>query len=271
MSNSLGYKIIDKTPLTTIVTQCTESVGGDSGTQWNLKGYLFMNCTLFKEEQMAYNLFLKNGSETGATVVDKLNIIVADLNAADLAGIPSKFIQISNDINTLSANLTNLELDVNELDTELDTKVDKQSVGVLAGATTVVTTQGLLTTYQKLGWIDSIYVDEANGHISYDNLNKRLTFNTAGIYQIHTQANIAAGNGREVTFKWYRNGVEFETTLPAVYITQGDTKPISVSDTRVFVAQAGDYLEVYGRADSATNLQIKASNISVIKQCCSTG
>ncbi len=50
MANSLGYKLVDKTPLTTVVTQCGESIGGEDGTGWNLKGYLFMNCNLFKEE-----------------------------------------------------------------------------------------------------------------------------------------------------------------------------------------------------------------------------
>jgi hypothetical protein len=50
MANSLGYKVIDKTPLTTIVTQCSQSIGGEDNTQWNLKGYLSMTCNLFKEE-----------------------------------------------------------------------------------------------------------------------------------------------------------------------------------------------------------------------------
>jgi hypothetical protein len=218
---------------------------------------------------MAYNLFLKNGSETGATVADKLNIIVNDLNSADLAGIPSKFNAIEGNVNTLSTNLTNLEIDLNELDAEVDTKIDKTSQGILAAATTVATTQPLTTSYQKVGWVDSVYVNETNGHMAYDNLNKRLVFNTAGIYQIQAQANVAAGNNRELTFKWYRNGVEFDNTLPAVYIAQGNNKPISVSDSRVFVATVGDYLEVFAKADSNTDLAIKSSGISVIKSCCS--
>ena len=50
MSNSLGYKLIDKTLLITQLTFCSESIGGDNGLDFNLKGYLFMNCNLFKEE-----------------------------------------------------------------------------------------------------------------------------------------------------------------------------------------------------------------------------
>ncbi len=217
---------------------------------------------------MPYNLFLKNGSETGATVADKLNIIVDDLNSADLAGIPSKFNAIEGNVSTLFTNLTNLEIDLNELDSEVEERVSKEDTGVLAAATTVVTSQELLTTYEKLGWVDSVYVDQTNGHITYDNLNKRLTFNTEGVYNVSTQANITAGNGRELTFKWYRNGVEVDNTLPATYISQGDNKPIPVSDSRIFVATAGDYLEVFGKADSTTTLQLKASNISVTKVCC---
>jgi hypothetical protein len=218
---------------------------------------------------MAYNLFLKNGSETGATVADKLNIIVNDLNTAELEQIPTKFNTIEGDINTLSTNLTNLEIDVNNLDTEVENKVDKISQGILAATLTSESTETLTTSYQKISWVDSVYVNETNSHMTYDTANNRVFFSTAGIYQIQAQANVTADNNRELTFKWYRNGVEFETTPAAVYIAQGNNKPISVSDSRVFVATVGDYLEVFAKADSNTDLVLKSSGLSVIKSCCS--
>ncbi len=218
---------------------------------------------------MPYNLFLKNGSETGATVADKLNIIVDDLNSADLAGIPSKFNTIEGNVSTLSTNLTNLEIDLNELDSEVDTKVDKTSQGILAATLTEEIAKALTTSYQKITWVDSVYVNETNSHMTYDTVNNRVFFNTAGIYQIQAQANVTAGNNVGVTFKWYRNGIQFETTPPAVYIGRGSSSPVPVSDIRIFVATVGDYLEVFAKADSNTNLVLKSSGLSVIKSCCS--
>jgi hypothetical protein len=211
---------------------------------------------------------------TGLSFRQTLNENFANLNAdkAELSVVTplaNRLTDTENDITTLQSDVGQAQSDISQNTTALDTKVDKTSQGILAAATTVVTTQPLTTSYQKIGWVDSVYVNETNGHMAYDNLNKRLVFNTTGIYQIQAQANVAAGNGRELTFKWYRNGVEFETTLPAVYIAKGANSPIPVSDSRVFVATAGDYLEVFAKADSATDLIIKSSGISVIKSCCS--
>ena len=49
MATSLGYDIRDKSPVYQPTTLCSKSVGGDDGTEWNLRGYLFEDCIVCKE------------------------------------------------------------------------------------------------------------------------------------------------------------------------------------------------------------------------------
>lgn len=214
---------------------------------------------------MAYNLILKNGSETGATVADKLNIIITDLNEAGLETIPTQFNNISSQLQVLSSDVNDLETDMLTAQQDINNRVNILDIGFISMNASEILSQSITTAYTKLEWVDNIYVNESNNHVSYDIVNKRINFNTAGYYQIFVNAIIAASNGNELSFEWYRNGQEFDPTPAPVFITNGTAKPISVSDNRVFLASQGDYLEVFGKATSNDTLLIKSSGLTVSK------
>ena len=214
---------------------------------------------------MAYNLILKNGSETGATVADKLNIIITDLNEAGLETIPTQFNNISSQLQVLSSDVNDLETDMLTAQQDINNRVNILDIGFISMNASETLSQSITTAYNKLGWVDNVYVNESNSHVSYDIVNKRTNFNTAGYYQIFVNGIIAASKDNELSFQWYRNGQAFDPAPPPVFITNGASKPISVSDNRVFLASQGDYLEVFGKATSNDTLLINSSGLTVSK------
>jgi len=214
---------------------------------------------------MALNLILKNGTETGSTSADKINAAITAINTAELDTLPTTISTIESEIVLLQQEDLSLDGRLDTIETELPNKVNTSDSGTLSLVTTVESSQSVTTAFSKIGIVDSTYLDLSNGHMAYTALDKRITFNTTGVYQVYAQANVESSLNAEFRFKWYLNGVAIAPASSAVYITRGTGKPIQIMDMRHLSLTAGDYLEIFAISDATNTLVIKAGNIEITK------
>ena len=166
-----------------------------------------------------------------------------------------------------------LEADVAVLQTEAASK------GLLVNNTDANIPLSLTTSFSKIEFAPDVLVGtETNGFMSYDVANKRFIITAPGVYVSTVFGTIAGDNGREVTFTYYLNGQDAASGQVPVYICNGTSKPIRVSDGSAFVitqahldttinsASGEAWVEIHAKSDSAGTVDILSSKVILEKK-----
>ena len=148
---------------------------------------------------------------------------------------------VQTNIGTIETNITNLGTDkINVADTGL---VFLSGTGVASSLT---------TSYQKVKMFDTTSIDEANAHITVDNVLATYTINTTGIYKIVFSGAMTANNGSVVTFNYNINGSS--ALANPRQITGEGSKQTGLDSHAVFSLTAGTVVYIECKADASATM-----------------
>lgn len=122
----------------------------------------------------------------------------------------------------------------------------------------------LVTTFGKIDIFDTIAVNSARGHMTYDSGLARLIVNTSGVYRFIADGSFQLSNNVDIEYAFYLNGVIVNPNNNPIFTGLGN-KNVSMVANRAMNLTAGDYLEIWAKVSSDNTLTIKSSNISVEK------
>lgn len=159
---------------------------------------------------------------------------------------------VQTNIGTIESNITGLTT----------SKINVADTGIVfvSGAGTAAS---LTTSYQKVKMVGTTSIDEANTHITVDNVNATYTINTTGIYRIVFSGAMTANNGSVVTFNYNVNGVTLISN-PAQFTGEG-TKQLNIDSHSIMNITAGTVIYIEAKADGATTMTPYACGFMIEK------
>lgn len=142
--------------------------------------------------------------------------------------------------------------------------VDKRSTGILGLTNVTKPVFSLTTEFKKIGYGGIVSLDQSNGHITF--FEDRNTLNTDGTYAIRTFGSAGIANNIDVEFSFYKNGEQVNPDSNPIFTGKGVTKPIPISNGAVLEFLAGEYLEIWAKASTATDMTLYHSASSIEKK-----
>jgi hypothetical protein len=98
--------------------------------------------------------------------------------------------------------------------------------------------------------VDQMSINKINSNASIAS-DGTITFVTTGVYKIHFSGSMEADNGEVVMFNYNYNGSHMIANPPQ-FNGLGGTKPISINNSIVVNATAGDTMYIEAKSDTAS-------------------
>jgi hypothetical protein len=160
---------------------------------------------------------------------------------------------LRNSFNTFNTavknNIDSIETSVTGLGTS---KVSVSDTGLVFVVDGTMPSASLTTSYSKAGMVNTTSIDEANGHITVDNVLYTYTVATTGIYKLTFSGGMTADNGDLITFNYNVNGSSFITNPPQ-FVGQG-ANVVSINNNVVLSLTAGAVVYIEAKSDSTSTM-----------------
>jgi len=142
----------------------------------------------------------------------------------------------------------------------------KTSFGVIAVYASNNLTTNIGLDYVNIKMVDTLQLDNSNGHIIYDFLTNKATIKTDGLYRFNVFGGAQIPQNVLVTFAWYVNNAPVAVSSPVEYIGAGNT-PIHLIGGMLLELNVNDVLEIRAKADSLnTDVTIVAAQFTLEKK-----
>ena len=162
--------------------------------------------------------------------------------------------------NAVKANIDTIETNITNL---VNTKIQKSDTGMVYGVSNTGVLQSLTTSYAKVYMVDTLSINASNSHITINIGAGTITFNTSGIYNIHSSGSITSTNNVLINFNYNLNGVSVIANPPQ--FTGAGSQPYSISDSTFIQVTAGAVLYIEAKAASSATFTPVGFGISVEK------
>lgn len=162
--------------------------------------------------------------------------------------------------NAVKSNIDTIETHLNTLD---NTKLQVSDTGLIYAVSATGVDQSLTTTYTKVYMVDTISINSANSHISVNVGAGTITFNTAGVYNIHASGAITSTNNVFVEFNYNVNGLHYLSNPPK--FTGNGTDPYAIANSTFISVTAGTVMYIEAKSASAATFTPAGFGISVEK------
>lgn len=171
---------------------------------------------------------------------------------------------LRNSINTFNgqvvADLTVHDSAITTLGTSKISVADTGMVYVVDGT---MPSASLTTTYQKVGMVNTTLINEANGHITVDNINFTYTINTTGVYRLDFAGAMTADNGDLITFNYNVNGSS-AISNPPEFTGAGATR-VSIDSHTYMQLTAGAVIYIEAKSNSTSTMTPYNCGLSIEK------
>lgn len=171
---------------------------------------------------------------------------------------------LRNSINTFNgqvvADLTAHESTITTLGMSKISVADTGMVYVVDGT---MPSASLTTTYQKVGMVNTTLINEANGHITVDNVNFTYTINTTGVYRLDFAGAMTADNGDLITFNYNVNGSS-AISNPPEFTGAGATR-VSIDSHTYMQLTAGAVIYIEAKSNSTSTMTPYNCGLSIEK------
>lgn len=160
---------------------------------------------------------------------------------------------LRNQFNTFNAAVVTdigaVEADVTALE---NSKISIADTGIVYIVDGTMPSASLTTTYQKVGMVNTTSINQANGHITIDNINYTYTINTTGIYKFVFSGAMTADTGDLITFNYNVNGVS-TIANPPQFKGEGANR-IAIDNHFVAELTAGSVIYIEAKSDSTSTM-----------------
>ena len=171
---------------------------------------------------------------------------------------------LRNTINTFNAQVV---VDLTDHETAIDTlgtsKISVADTGMVYVVDGTMPSVALTTTYQKVAMVNTTIIDEANGHITVNNLNYTYTINTSGVYRLDFAGAMTADNGDLITFNYNVNGVSLIANPPQ-FTGAGATR-VSIDSHTYMQLSAGAVIYIEAKSNSTSTMTPYNCGLSIEK------
>lgn len=154
-------------------------------------------------------------------------------------------------------------VDIAAIETNVAAKVNLADMGLLEVHEVTPVAQNLTTAYSKVIMADTVGINKANGHITYNATTGVITLVTAGVYRIEVAGAIIAPNNSLVTFNYNLNAADIITNPPQ-FVGAG-TRPVLINNSITISVLANSILYIDAKADSAISMTPSSCNITIEK------
>lgn len=131
-------------------------------------------------------------------------------------------------------------------------KVSIDDTGLVYVTDGTMPSASLTTAYQKVGMVNTTLIDEANTHITVDNVLFTYTVNTTGIYKFVFAGAMTADTGDKITFNYNVNGAS-AITNPPEFLGDG-ARRVSIDSHFVMSLTAGAVVYIEAKSDSTSTM-----------------
>lgn len=142
-------------------------------------------------------------------------------------------------------------------------KISVADTGMVYVVDGTMPSASLTTTYQKVGMVNTTLINEANGHITVDNVNFTYTINTTGVYRLDFAGAMTADNGDLITFNYNVNGSSVITNPPE-FTGAGATR-VSIDSHTYMQLTAGAVIYIEAKSNSTSTMTPHNCGLSIEK------
>lgn len=160
---------------------------------------------------------------------------------------------LRNSVNTFNGQVvTDLTAHDSAITTLGTSKVSVLDTGLVYVVDGVMPSVALTTTYQKVGMVNTTLIDEANTHITVDNVAFTYTINTTGVYKFVFAGAMTADTGDKITFNYNVNATS-AITSPPEFLGDGSRR-VSIDSHFVMSLTAGAVIYIEAKSDSTSTM-----------------